>query len=178
MIRLRQPRAGVAAAVMHMLAIVGVAIVAYSLLPMRGRWAWLGAVGAIAAQLLLVPFTVRRARYLTTSSQPFLDAAVAVTTIVTVLIFGFAGVFMVLSRDPGQVDGLETKIDSVYFTVTTLSTVGTGDIHAEGQMARVVATLQMLINLILLGVAVRLLSVVAQKRRQAQAESEGADRIA
>ena len=159
---------GVPGAVIQMIAIVAIAVTAFALLPMRGDWAWLGAIGAIAAQGLLVPFTVRRAQHLTTSPQPFVDAAVAVTTIVTVLVFGFAAVFMVLSEDPGQVDGLETKVDAVYFTVTTLSTVGTGDIHAAGQAARVVATIQILINLTVLGIAVRLLATVAQKRRQVQ----------
>jgi voltage-gated potassium channel len=166
---------GVPGALVHIVAILAVAMTAFALLPMRGDWAWLGALGAIAAQGLLVPFTVRRAHHLSTSPQPFVDAAVAVTTIVTVLIFGFAAVFMVLSDDPGQVDGLETKIDAVYFTVTTVATVGTGDIHAEGQLARFVATIQILVNLTVLGIAVRLLTTVAQKRRQAQQGDAGRD---
>jgi len=166
---------GVPGALVHMIAIVAIAVTAFALLPLRGEWSWLGAIGAIAAQGLLVPFTVRRAQHLSTSPQPFVDAAVAVLTIVTVLIFGFAGVFMVLAETPGQVAGLETKIDAVYFTVTTVGTVGTGDIHAEGQAARVVATIQILINLTVLGIAVRLLTTVAQKRRQAQQGDAGAD---
>lgn len=167
---------GIPGAVVHMLAVVAVAVTAFAVLPMEGDRAWLGALGAIAAQALLVPFTVRRARHLVTSPQPFADAAVAVTTIVTVLIFGFAGVFKVIADTPGQVAGLETKIDAVYFTVSSVATVGTGDIHAEGQLARVVATIQILVNLMVLGISVRLLTTVAQKRREVQRGAPGAVR--
>lgn len=37
---------------------------------------------------------------------------------------------------PGQFVGLETKTDGLYFALTTLTTVGYGDVHAAGQIAR------------------------------------------
>ena len=59
--------------------------------------------------------------------------------LLTVLILTFAGTYVVLADHPGQMEGIETKIDALYFTVTTLATVGFGDIHPVGQVARVVA---------------------------------------
>jgi voltage-gated potassium channel len=48
-----------------------------------------------------------------------------------------------------------TRTDSLYFTVTVFSTVGFGDITATGQIARIVVTLQMVLDLIVLGLGVR-----------------------
>ena len=37
---------------------------------------------------------------------------------------------------PRQFDGLDTRVDALYFTLSTMATVGYGDVHAEGQAAR------------------------------------------
>ena len=47
-----------------------------------------------------------------------------------------------INRSGTQIPGLETRLDSIYFTVTTLSTVGFGDIAAHSQGARAVVTVQ------------------------------------
>mgnify|MGYP000620812646 CR=1 FL=1 len=56
------------------------------------------------------------------------------------------------------------KIDAFYFSTTTLATVGFGDIVPVSSTARVVVTIQMLANLALIGVALRLLSRVVESR--------------
>jgi len=70
-----------------------------------------------------------------------------------------------------QFAGLETKTDSLYFTVTTVSTVGYGDIHPVGQGARAVVTVQMVLDLVFVGalasVASGLIRQRAQERREA-----------
>jgi hypothetical protein len=48
-----------------------------------------------------------------------------------------------------------TRTDSLYFTVTVFTTVGFGDIRATSQIARIVVTLQMILDLIVLGLGVR-----------------------
>jgi voltage-gated potassium channel len=70
-----------------------------------------------------------------------------------VTIFFFAEAFYLLSRMPGQVADLHTKTDALYFTLTTLSTVGYGDVHAVGQLARVAVIIQIAFNLTFLGTA-------------------------
>jgi len=63
----------------------------------------------------------------------------------------FAAVDYLIARsDPGQFVDLRTKIDALYFAVTTLATVGFGDISASGQLARAVVTVQQLFNLAVL----------------------------
>ena len=48
-----------------------------------------------------------------------------------------------------------TRTDALYFTVTTFSTVGYGDITAVSQSARLVVTVQMLLDLLALGLGIR-----------------------
>ena len=48
---------------------------------------------------------------------------------------------------------LETRTDSLYFTLQVLSTVGLGDVHAVGQTARALVTLQMAFDLVFIAAA-------------------------
>jgi voltage-gated potassium channel len=65
--------------------------------------------------------------------------------------------FVIARSDETQFAGLLTKTDALYFAVTTLATVGFGDVHAQGQLARQVVTVQMVFNLVVLASAARVL---------------------
>ncbi|HEY7042281.1 MAG TPA: potassium channel family protein [Nocardioidaceae bacterium] len=47
-----------------------------------------------------------------------------------------------------------TRIDALYFTVTTFATVGYGDITPVSETARIIAVVQMVVDLILIGLVV------------------------
>jgi hypothetical protein len=64
-----------------------------------------------------------------------------------VLTFGLAYA-LIGSWSPDQIDGVSNRADALYFSVTVISTVGFGDIHATGSFARMLVTVQMLFNLI------------------------------
>lgn len=72
-----------------------------------------------------------------------------------VLLFGLAiDLFAVTYlRMADQVDGLHTKTDSLYFTLSTMATVGFGDVHATGQAARGVVIAQILFDLVFIAAA-------------------------
>jgi len=73
----------------------------------------------------------------------------ALALVVSVL--GFAlGFYVMEQRDPTQIVGLDTRLDSLYFTMTTLLTIGFGDIHAEGQLARGLVLVQMCFNVVII----------------------------
>jgi hypothetical protein len=88
----------------------------------------------------------------------------------------FASFYVVLARAPGQFVGLSTRTDSLYFTVTTLSTVGYGDIHPSGQAAKIVVLVQILFDLVLVAGAANSLRTATARRREermrARAENE------
>lgn len=59
-----------------------------------------------------------------------------------------------------------TRTDALYFTVTTFSTVGYGDITAVSQSARLVVTAQMILDLLVLGLGIRVFVGAVQRGRQ------------
>jgi voltage-gated potassium channel len=53
------------------------------------------------------------------------------------LVMAFSLSFFLLNQvQPNQIADLESKTDALYFTLATMATVGFGDVHAEGQVAR------------------------------------------
>lgn len=143
--------------------LVGLLGVSYAVLPLQGdRW-WLGALIGTAVLLGTIPLAVRRVQAVLRSERPGLDAAEALVLLVAMLVVGFAAVYYAMDRGHGQFSGLDTRIDALYFTVTTLSTVGFGDITATGQAARLVVTVQILFNVAFVGVAVRVFVGAARR---------------
>lgn len=82
----------------------------------------------------------------------------------TVLLFSL-GYYILADATDNQFVGLDTKTDSLYFTMTTLATVGFGDIYAHGQLARGLVSLQIVFNLVFVGTLASL--VTNQVRRRA-----------
>jgi voltage-gated potassium channel len=60
----------------------------------------------------------------------------------------------------------------LYFTVTVFSTVGFGDIFPASEAARLLVTAQMILNLIVLGLGVRLIVGAAQRAREANSDDQ------
>ena len=80
--------------------------------------------------------------------------------------------FIIARLDDTQFVGLTTKTDSLYFAMTTLTTVGYGDIHAEGQLARQLVMVQLLFNLVVVAGAARTMSrALAHHRSQERSET-------
>ena len=77
------------------------------------------------------------------------------------------GYYVLEEHSPGQMSGLSTRTDALYFTVATLTTVGYGDVHAVGQVARSLVTLQLLFDVVFVGALVS--TVVRTLRSKATA---------
>jgi Ion channel len=143
------------------------ALVVYFLIPLDRQYAEIAA-GAlvIGATFALVPLAVHRARRVLTSDQPVLVAAQSLAITLMLLIVSFSSVYFVLgSTHEGQINGIRTKIDALYFTITILSTVGFGDVTATGQAARALVTTQMVVDLVFLAVAIRLFTWALEQRK-------------
>ncbi|MEU6248872.1 potassium channel family protein [Glycomyces sp. NPDC047010] len=74
-----------------------------------------------------------------------------------VLLFALTD-FAVAVHRPGEFAGLETRIDALYFALSTLLTVGFGDVHAEGQVARGLLVVQMAFNFTVIAASASLLA--------------------
>ncbi|QDP94857.1 two pore domain potassium channel family protein [Microlunatus elymi] len=92
---------------------------------------------------------------------------------VVVAVLGFAlGFYRMALSQPGQIIGLQTRVDALYFTLTTLLTIGYGDIHAAGQEARVLVIVQMVFNVVVLATAASLLTSRLRTRAEERRESK------
>ncbi len=77
----------------------------------------------------------------------------------------FSTAYVLLDHaDPGQLVGVETRLDSVYFTLTTLATVGYGDAHAAGQVARGLVSLQIVFDVLFVALLVRTMGASLRRR--------------
>lgn len=66
--------------------------------------------------------------------------------------------YMLADSTSNQMAGISTRLDSLYFTIVTMATVGYGDVHAVGQFARGLVTVQIVFNLIFVGALTSLLT--------------------
>jgi hypothetical protein len=90
-------------------------------------------------------------------------------TLICVVVTFFASMCFILAS---QFNGIQTKLDALYFAVATLCTVGYGDITPTGQTARAVVIVQMLFNLVIVTSAVSII-ITAVSRRVDQSAADG-----
>ena len=73
--------------------------------------------------------------------------------------------FLLNEVSPDQFDGLATRTDALYFTLATMSTVGFGDVHAEGQFARALVCVLIVFNVVVVASLVRAYTTRGQRLR-------------
>ena len=151
-----------------------VLVILYFLAPL----AWIDgipvAVVLVVAPLILLLVSWWQIRAILRSSQPGLRGIAALAVIAPLYLLLFAATyFLMASADSASFSMDElTRVDTLYFTVTIFSTVGFGDISPTSETARLVVTIQMILNLIVLGAGVKLLTVAVQRGRRSQADEE------
>jgi voltage-gated potassium channel len=163
--------------VLRVLASAAIVVTAYYLLPFDRAASW-GAITLLVAGLLalivLIGFQVRaivRSRY------PNLRAIEALATSLPLFLLLFAGTYYVMARlSPGSFGGHLSRTDAMYFTVTVFTTVGFGDISAKTETARLVVTGQMISDLLVLGLGIRIIlgAVSRGQHRRRERQDAGA----
>jgi voltage-gated potassium channel len=83
-------------------------------------------------------------------------AALAVGLVASAVSFALADCVIAVTA-PHEFAGLDTKVDAHYFVLSTLTTIGYGDVHAAGQVARVVACLEMVFGIAVIATGASLL---------------------
>ncbi|MGV9291486.1 potassium channel family protein [Streptomyces sp. NPDC003719] len=141
-------------------------VTAYFLLPLDrlgprhpvSSWL-LFAVGLAAVAVLLL----RQIRHVLTGRTDT-HPGVAISLLILLSVHVFAAAYYLLAKQPGAFDGLHTRVDSLYFTVITLATVGYGDITPHSQTARLVTILQIVYSFVFLTAAGTALSQQLRSR--------------
>jgi len=149
-------------------------LVAYYVLPSGSRigidgWAVLFCVGLVVLSTLIVLLAFRMV-----AAGPDAANAMGLLTVLNIAILFFARADYLLALEPGQFAELHTRTDALYFNVTTLATVGFGDVHATGQAARVAITVQIVFNLIFIGLGLSLVTGLMKHRARSRAGGPGA----
>lgn len=142
----------------------------YAFLPVdlgSGLWVQVLAV-LIAVSLVAVSF-VRQVRQIRRSPYPVLRAVEALVVLLAMLLAVAAlGAYALALDDQNAFSEPMTRLDAFYFSVTTLATVGYGDITPASEAARLYAIVQMLVNLAFVGVVIKVISAVASREAKAR----------
>ncbi|HEY7812742.1 MAG TPA: potassium channel family protein [Nakamurella sp.] len=152
-------------------------VVGYYLLPMNEPG--IGAVVLVAGLLVLAGVLAWQIREILNSPFPRVQAFQTLLVGIPLLLCVFASAYFVIGLS--QVDSFTqpmNKVGAMYFTVTVVSTVGFGDITAKTDLARSLVTVQMILNLVVLGLVIRLLTsavTVGLQRQSAKQPNPGPD---
>jgi hypothetical protein len=104
-------------------------------------------------------------------ARPMNRAVVAMAVLLPLFVCMFSWTYLTMSQSNPAMFGMSmSRSEALYYTITVLSTVGFGDITPKLDPSRLVTTVQMVSDLILFAVVVRLIlgaASRAQSQRQA-----------
>ena len=143
---------------------------AYYLVPFDDRSAAGALVRLTVGLVILVVVLVWLLLRILDAANPGLRAIEALSVVVVLLIVVFAATYLsIVSEAP---DSFNTGLDhssALYFTITVLATVGFGDIVPVTDFARMVVSMQMIVDLVFIAAVVRVI-ISAAKMGQARRE--------
>jgi voltage-gated potassium channel len=164
----------IAVALLRSLATAVVLVALYYLLPLDRISVPLGVLLAIEMAALLA-VSAWQVRSIISAKHPAVRAVGALSTTVPVFLLLFAATYFLMAEtSPASFTDHLTRTDALYFTVTIFSTVGFGDISAVSESARLVVIAQMILDLLILGLGIRVFVGAVQRGRQ-RAQPDSAD---
>jgi voltage-gated potassium channel len=131
------------------------------------------AIRLVASVVILIAVLFWQWRRISTSELPELRAAVSVGFLIPLFFVLFATIYLSMSHATATT--FTQSLDhtrALYFTVTVFSTVGFGDITPTTDLARAVVMVQMIMDLVVIGVALRVLLTAAQRRLSADGDAD------
>jgi hypothetical protein len=165
---IRANRQGAIRGLLRALGSTAVLIAAYYLAPLDQLTRISLFVCMIIGLLILAAMIAYQVSAILRATFPGVRAIEALATTVPLFLLLFSAAYFLMSQTSGANFNVHTltRTDSLYFTVTVFATVGFGDISPASQAARIVVTTQMILNLIVLGLGVRLITGAVQRARQ------------
>jgi Ion channel len=109
-------------------------------------------------------------RAIVQARHPGLRAVETLAVVIpTFLLLFAAGYFLASEAQPAVFSEPMTRTDALYFTITVFATVGFGDISPVSEGTRIVVSIQMLADLLLLGLVLQVFSARCAEGRRAPA---------
>lgn len=145
------------------LLVSAIIIAGYFLLPMRidGAFAFVALSAGLAVVAVVLGWQIRETAR---SPHPRIRAIGALATSLPLFLALFATTYYLMARtQPAHFSEPLNRLDAMYFTVTVFATVGFGDIVATSGAARAVVMVQMLGDLVLVGLVARTLLGAVQQ---------------
>lgn len=157
-------RLRVGVALTRALAVAVLVVVVYYVLPLTAT-VDLGTLVTLVLGLVALSALIGwQLRAIVRSPYPTLRAVETLAVVVPVFLVLFAGTYTLIAQaHPAAFTEPISRTDALYFTVTVFATVGFGDISAASTAARAVVTLQMIADLLLLGIVLRAILDAVQR---------------
>lgn len=140
----------------------------YYLLPLHGPFGPTTVAELTAGLLVVALLAAWQIASVLHSPYPVLRAAETLSLLVPLFLVLFAAAYQMLAAaDPASFSQAMSRTDTLYFVVTVFSTVGFGDITAVSETARVLVTVQMIGDLVFVGLVIRALMTAMRRGRAA-----------
>ena len=141
----------------------------YFLLPLDGLFNGSGLAFLALGLAVLVAVAVWQVESIVRSRHPGIQAVEALVASISLLLVVFAATYYEMAQaSTSNFTQPLTRVDALYFTITTFATVGFGDVAPTTQLARVVVTAQVVVDLVVIGAGLRVLSGAVKMGRRRQ----------
>jgi hypothetical protein len=169
----RAPRRRLLAALLRASLTATVLVVLYFKLPFTGVVEASTVVLLAVGLVLFAAVITWQVRSILKSEYPALRAIEALAAAIPLFLVVFAATYVKL--DDAQAQAFSeplTRIDALYYTITVFSTVGFGDITPLTVPARVTSMIQMLLDLVVVGLVLQVMLGAVKEGRQRRAATE------
>lgn len=158
------------------IATVAVVVLVYYLLPMDRPVNATTVAKLVLGAIAIVVIIGVQLWQIGRSDYPTLRAVEALGLTIPLYVLTFATTYYLMDRAHTGSFGVPlSKTDTMYFSSTVFTTVGFGDITAKTQAARVVTTCQMWLDLVIVGLVVRLVVNAIKQGQKRHARSDSRD---